>query len=100
MIAVFVLLQGSGYGVTSITRPVVTAEILGRTGFGAISGAMAMGFVGGTAMAPLLGAEIWKRGGYDLVLQAVVGIVVAGLIAFTVVVISTRRQAGQYGSPT
>ena len=36
-----VVLQGSGYGVLSIMRPVMTREILGQARFGAISGAMA-----------------------------------------------------------
>ena len=36
----FVILHGAGYGVTSITHPVVTAEYLGHQGFGTISGVM------------------------------------------------------------
>lgn len=71
----FVLLQGSGYGVTSITKPVVTAEFLGRDGFGAISGAQATMYMGAFAAAPALGAFLWEVGGYNLV------IVVCGLLA-------------------
>ena len=67
LLIVFVVLQGSGYGATSITRPVVTAEILGRDGFGSISGTRALGFMAASAAAPTLAAAVWTIGGYDLV---------------------------------
>ncbi|MEL7171701.1 MAG: MFS transporter, partial [Pseudomonadota bacterium] len=43
--AVFVLLQGSGYGVMSVMRPVRTRELLGERDFGAISGALALPYL-------------------------------------------------------
>jgi len=68
LIVVFVILQGAGYGVTSITRPVVTAELLGRENFGAVSGALSMAPMGAFAVAPILAALFWAWGGYDLVI--------------------------------
>ena len=50
LVFVFVALQGSGYGVTSITKPVITLEYLGRRGFGVISGAIAVAYMGAFAL--------------------------------------------------
>lgn len=92
LLAVFVILQGSGYGVTSITRPVVTANLLGRNGFGAISGALALPFMAATAVAPTLAAAVWTVGGYDLVRLLVLALVAVGGGAFLLAVISARHR--------
>ncbi|GJL88870.1 MAG: MFS transporter [Minwuia thermotolerans] len=68
LIVVFVVLQGAGVGVNSITRPVVTAELLGRTGFGAISGTIAAITMTSYAIAPLAAAWLWGLGGYDVMI--------------------------------
>jgi MFS family permease len=91
LVFVFVVLHGSGYGVTSIVRPVVTAVLLGRRGFGAISGAMAVGFMGGIALSPVLASRIWTWGGYDLVLETAFGIVLIGLVSYMLAVLSARK---------
>jgi MFS family permease len=83
LILTFVLLQGSGYGVTSITRPVITAAYLGRVGFGTISGMQAMAFMGATAIAPMLAALIWAAGGYYLMIIICIVLALIGLIAFS-----------------
>ncbi len=92
LLAVFVFFQGSGYGVTSITRPVVTAEILGRQGFGSISGALALGFMGAAAAAATLGAAIWEVGGYAAVRWTVFGCVLVGMTAFLTAMTLARRE--------
>lgn len=56
----FALLQGAGIGLSSILRPVLLAEVLGRRGFGAISGAAAVAPILGTAAGPVFGA--WLLG--------------------------------------
>ncbi len=86
----FVLVHGAGYGVTSITRPVVTAERLGRDGFGAISGAQATVFMGASALAPTVAALLWEGGGYDRVLIAGGLFTVLGLAGFA---LATRGAA-------
>ncbi len=68
LIFLFVFAQGSGYGVVMIIRPTVIAELLGRRDFGIVAGLLAMGFVIGTAVAPILGSLLWLNGGYDLVI--------------------------------
>ncbi|MEM7301150.1 MAG: MFS transporter [Pseudomonadota bacterium] len=84
-IAIFVALHGAGYGVTSIIRPVITAELLGRANFGVIAGALAVPYMLGFAIAPTIASVIWQFSGYDLV------IVVAGLCS--VLGIVTLRMA-------
>lgn len=77
----FVVLQGAGYGVTSIVRPVFVAERLGRENFGTISGLLAMAYVGGSALAPTIAALLWGLGGYDLVIWFAMAASAMGLIS-------------------
>jgi MFS family permease len=77
----FVLFQGAGYGVTSIMRPVVIAELLGHKNFGLIAGLLAVPFLGAAAAAPTVAAFIWRAGGYDTVIRFAVGASGLGLIA-------------------
>ena len=79
MLLLFVMFQGSGAGMTSISRAVVTANIMGYDRFASISGVMAVGFIGGAALAPILGAQLWEIGGYDLMLKIVLIILTLGL---------------------
>jgi MFS family permease len=62
-----VALQGTGIGLSSITRPVVTAELLGRTSFGVISGAIALPVMMSTALSPSIAAWVWDAYGYKVV---------------------------------
>jgi predicted MFS family arabinose efflux permease len=64
----FALLFGASFGVISILKPVVMAEVLGRRGFGMIAGFMAVPFLVAAAIAPQIGALLWRVGGYDLAL--------------------------------
>lgn len=91
LVAAFVLLQGSGNGVTSIIRPVVTSEMMGRRDYGVISGLLAVAFTGGIAMAPIVAALIWEIGGYDLVLTFAIVICVIGFV--TLVLAWNLRRA-------
>ncbi|MGI9510572.1 MAG: MFS transporter [Geminicoccaceae bacterium] len=68
LLLVFVALQGAGYGVTSIVRPVFIAEQFGRENFGTVAGLLAIAFIGGTAASPTIAALIWTFGGYGPVI--------------------------------
>ena len=81
LLVAFVLFQGSGYGVTSIVRPVVTADLLGRRNFGIISGFIATPFYLATAAAPTIAAFVWERGGYDRVILFALSAAGVGLVA-------------------
>ena len=84
LLILFVIFQGSGAGMTSITRAVVTANIIGYEKFGSVSGAMAVGFIGGSALAPILGAQIWEWSGYDSMLKIVSILLTMGFISFII----------------
>ena len=92
LLAAFVLFQGAGYGVTSITRPVVTAELLGRKNFGMVSGLIAVPFFGCTAAAPTLGALIWTSGGYETVIRFALMATVLGCLALIAAGHLARRR--------
>ena len=66
----------------SITRPVVTAKLLGQESFGAISGSIALVVMLAVAVAPSTGAGIWRLGGYDLVCGVNAALAVGALVAF------------------
>ena len=74
----FALAQGAGAGLMSILRPMLIAEILGRDGFGAVSGAVAMAPILASAAAPALGALLLTGGGPGLVYAACLGMAMAG----------------------
>lgn len=81
LLAAFVILQGAGYGVTSVVRPVFTAEQFGRANFGTVAGLLAIASIGGTAASPTIAALIWTVGGYDPVIVFAFIASVLGLLA-------------------
>jgi predicted MFS family arabinose efflux permease len=85
----FVVPYGAAYGVASIVRPVVTAELLGRVGFGTISGMLAVPYMLAGAAGPSVAAFLWRAGGYDLVIGLGIGLLLAGLAAVSL----ARRSA-------
>lgn len=93
LITLFVVLQGAGWGVSSIARPVVTADLLGRENFGVISGAMAVPFLLGGALAPIAAALVWQAGGYDLVIVAAITAAILGLGCFIAAIKVEGRTA-------
>ena len=68
------------WAVMSIIRPVLTADVLGRTDFGVISGLTAMIYIAGFALGPSVGSALWLTGGYNLMLMAAVGMAAVGAI--------------------
>jgi MFS family permease len=88
----FVLLQGAGNGMTSIARPVLTAECLGRANFGAISGLVALLFMLMMALSPSLASLLWRIGGYDLVIGFVLMCCIASLGCLWSIHRMRRRQ--------
>lgn len=85
----FVVPYAAAYGVISIIRPVVTAELLGRAGFGTIAGMLAVPYMLGSAAAPALAALIWEVAGYDTVIAFGIALLSAGLVSMAL----ARRSA-------
>lgn len=84
LVFAFVALQGSGYGVTSIAKPVITLQYLGRRGFGVISGAVATAYMGAFALGPMSAALLHGLGGYDFVIVGCVALALAGIASFAI----------------
>jgi predicted MFS family arabinose efflux permease len=80
----FVVLHGAGYGVTSILKPVIIADLLGRQNFGAVSGWLALPLLGGSAAAPMLAAGLWGFGGTDMVIIAAITAALVGLVSLSI----------------
>ncbi len=99
LLVVFVLFQGSGYGLTSIIRPVVTADYLGRKNFGVISGFIALPYFTATAAAPTVAAFVWEQGGYDRVIQVALCAAGVGLVSLLLVALlhANRKQSASGG---
>lgn len=89
----FAVFQGGSYGVTSIIKPAITADFLGRTGFGAIAGWLALPYLVGFAFAPYIGSLIWGIGGYDLVIPVTAGFAVLGVLCMLGLMASGRPRA-------
>ena len=81
LIVAFVILQGAGIGVTSIIRPVVVAELLGRRDFGVASGMVAVFYMSSYALGPTVAALLWQLGGYDSVLIFAMLVSGSGILA-------------------
>ncbi|RMA43970.1 MFS transporter [Rhodophyticola porphyridii] len=78
LVLAFGVLQGAGYGVVGIMRPVVTRDILGQRDFGAVSGAVSLPSLFLFALAPFLGAVLFDLAGYAPVLLLCMAAPVAG----------------------
>lgn len=95
---IFPLLYGAGNGMMTIVRAAAIADLLGRSSFGAINGAIALPALIGTAVAPVAAAKLWHLlGDYDGVLAALLALAVtsvAGLLWAT----SGRRPGAQTGA--
>ena len=94
MVVVFVVLFASAYGSISILRPLLARLILGGENFGAKSGVIALPYLAGSALSPLLGAVLWSWGGYELMLTVLFGFVLLGGGLYVVAHKTSHRQSG------
>ena len=85
----FALAQGAGAGLMSILRPLLIAEVLGRPGFGAISGAVAVAPILASAAAPSVGAGLLALGGPGLVYASCLTLAALGF-AVTLTLLARR----------
>ena len=92
LIFAFALAQGAGAGLTSSLRPLLIAEVLGRSGFGAISGAVAVAPILASAAAPSVGAALLAGGGPGLVYASCAVMATAGF-AIMLLLLARRGMA-------
>ena len=86
---IFALVQGAAMGVMTILRPILTAEVLGQQGYGAIAGMLSIPTLAATALAPSLGALLLAQGGAALL------IIVAAICAVLALIGATALGAGR-----
>jgi MFS family permease len=99
LIFLFAALQGAGMGLVSILRPVLIADILGRRGFGAISGAIAVSPILASAAAPSVGAGLLDSGGAALIYATGLGLALTGLAVGLWLCDGVRSSAPPSGLP-
>ncbi len=91
----FSLVFGASYGLISILKPVITAEVLGRTGFGAIAGLMAMPFLISLAISPQIGSTLERIGGYELALNASAVAACLAMLTLLALAVLVRGRKGR-----
>ena len=92
LVVLFVIFQGGPYGLFSIVKPVITAEMLGRVNFGLLSSMVGIGSVWGSAFAPGIAGSIADRWNYDTVLITTSSISAVGLMIFLITVVFQRKN--------
>ncbi len=93
----FAATQGAAYGLTSILKPLVMAEFLGREAFGSIAGWLALPYLACYAVAPFVGALLWEVGGYGLVVPAAGGFAILGILVIAPLSVMARRGTARQG---
>lgn len=93
LVFLVVAVQGAGAGLMSIMRPMLVAEVLGRRGFGAISGAAAVSPILASAAAPVFGAYILDTAGSGAVYLSLIAISGLGF-GFALVLLRARPLEG------
>ena len=94
LIFAFAVAQGAGIGLTSILRPVLIAEILGRPGFGAISGAAAVAPILASAGGAFGRGAASGLGGPGLVYAVCLALAVVGLALMALLLTGRTRFGG------
>jgi MFS family permease len=76
-------LYGAGNGIMTIVRGTAVADLIGRTHYGAINGALTMPTMVAKALAPVVTAAIWSAtGDPSLMLWTLLGSAVIGAVGF------------------
>lgn len=95
LIFAFAAVQGVAIGLMSILKPLLTAETLGRAGFGAVAGAMAIAPLLGGAAAPFLGALVLGAGGPDTLIAVTWAMAAVAAGCAAILVRHVRKQEGR-----
>jgi hypothetical protein len=76
-------LYGAGNGIMTIARGTAVADLIGRTHYGAINGALTMPTMVAKALAPVVTAAIWSAtGDPSLMLWTLLGSALVGAMGF------------------
>jgi predicted MFS family arabinose efflux permease len=86
-------LYGAGNGVMTIARGTAVADLIGRTHYGAINGALTLPTMIAKALAPVAAAVIWSAtGDPSLMLWTLLGSALIGAMGFVFALLGTSPQ--------
>jgi len=84
-LGLFAALYGTGNGIISIVRGTAVADLIGRTHYGAINGALTIPYNVAKALAPVAAAVLWSATGDPTVmLWMILGTALLGTVGFVV----------------
>jgi predicted MFS family arabinose efflux permease len=82
-LGVVATLYGAGNGIMTIVRGIAVSDLIGRTHYGAINGALTVPTTVAKALAPFLAAAMWSAvGDPSLMLWAILGSALLGTVGF------------------
>lgn len=91
-VSVCATLYGAGNGVMTIVRGTAVSDLIGRTHYGAINGALTVPMTVARALAPVVTAAIWSAmGDPTLMLWAILGITLVGTVGFVLALTGASR---------
>jgi MFS family permease len=91
-LAVVATLYGAGNGIMTIVRGTAVSDLIGRTHYGTINGALTVPTTVAKALAPVVAAAIWSAAGDpSLMLWAILGSALVGTVGFGVALSKASR---------
>jgi MFS family permease len=91
-LGVVATLYGAGNGIMTIVRGIAVSDLMGRTHYGAINGALTVPTTVAKALAPFLAAAMWSAvGDPSLMLWAILGSALLGTVGFGLALSGTSR---------
>ena len=85
-------LYGAGNGIMTIVRGIAVSDLLGRTHYGAINGALTVPTTVAKALAPAVAAAIWSAAGDpSLMLWTMLGSALLGTLGFVIALAGVSR---------
>jgi hypothetical protein len=85
-------LYGAGNGIMTIVRGTAVADLIGRTHYGAINGALTVPMTVARALAPVVAAAIWSAAGDPaLMLWTLLGSLLVGTGGFVLALSGASR---------
>lgn len=95
-LGLFAALYGTGNGITSIVRGTAVTDLLGRSHYGAINGALTIPYNVARALAPVMAAALWSAtGDPSLMLWTLLGSTLLGTVGFGVALSGASRDTAR-----
>ncbi len=94
-LTLLVVFQGTSFGIINLAKPVITASLLGESGFGFISALVGVGYICGFAIAPGVSGIILDVWGVDTLIWIAFLFAVVGFVTFLV---TTSKKFNQRGN--